>query len=110
MHLVSHSHDIVVEEGRVSGTLSGTMVVHLTLAYTEASITFTGRTSDGTLSGQGSGSYYIANKLAHFTGSLVITHGTGKYAHARATGLHITGTLTRSNYSFSAQLSGRMSY
>src|ERR1700684_1586008 len=44
LHLVSHHDEVLLEEGSGSGTLNGHITVRLTLAYTQASVTFTAYT------------------------------------------------------------------
>jgi hypothetical protein len=110
LHLVSHHRGILNEEGKSAGTPGGLLRVSLKISYTEATITFTQSPSGGTLSGEGKASFYARGSIAHFTGSVSITRGTGRYAHASAKSLHIQGTFQRSNYALSLKVNGKMYY
>lgn len=108
LRLVSHHRGILNEQGQTAGTPGGLLRVSLTISYTEATITFTQSPSGGTLSGGGKASFYARGSIAHFTGSVSITRGTGRYAHASAKSLHIQGTFQRSNYALSLKVNGKM--
>jgi hypothetical protein len=99
------------ERGSTSGTITGAMYIHLNLASSSrvtAEVNIYPR--GGSLTGTGSASYRVEGGVAAFSGTLSITRGTGKYAHARASGLRFTGTIQRRNDAVSVQLSGPLSY
>jgi hypothetical protein len=108
--LISHKGSTsLYERGHSYGTLSGPITVQISIAGdTEATISFTCNTSTGTISGRGITSYASAGPAARFNGSLRITHGTGRYAHASTTGLRIQGTLKRHSYALSARVTGTL--
>jgi hypothetical protein len=110
LHLVSHHNEVLVEQGSGSGTFSGHITVRLTLAYTQASVRFTAYTSGGTIVGTGEGSTFAEGHVAHFKGTASITGGTGKYAHASARGIKLSGTLVKKTYAFSVDVEGKMRY
>jgi hypothetical protein len=110
LHLVSHHRETIVEEGRGTGTLNGNLVVHLTLAYTQASVTFTAYPPGGTISGRGEGSTNGEGNTAHFTGTATIIGGTGKYAHASASDVRIQGTLQRRTFAFFIRVTAKLRY
>jgi hypothetical protein len=108
--LVSHKGSTALNErGRCSGTLSGSLTIQIGIAGdTEATISFTCNTSAGAISGRGITSYASAGPAARFNGTLRVTHGTGRYAHASTTGLRIQGTLKRHTYALSARVTGTL--
>jgi hypothetical protein len=110
LHLVSHHNEVLLEEGSGSGTLNGHITVHLTLAYTQATVSFTAYTSGGTIVGTGEGNTYAEGHLARFKGTASITGGSGKYAHASAHGIKLRGTLVKKTYAFSVEVEGKMRY
>jgi hypothetical protein len=111
LHLTSKQGFTLNEQGSASGTITGSIYIHLHLTSTskvtaEVSI----YPSGGSLSGSGSASYRVEGAYAVFTGTLAITRGSGKYAHARASGLRFTGTIQRRGDAVSVHLSGPLSY
>jgi len=108
LHLVSHYRGLLREEGSATGTYNCPIAISLHTSYTTATIWFSMCRSGGYFSGSGSASFYATGSLVHFKGSVSITHGTGRYAHASAAGLGIRGTFQRRNYALSVRVSGRM--
>ena len=110
LHLISHHHEVITEEGHGSGTLAGKVAIRLTLGFTQATVTFTTYPPGGTVAGRGEGSSYVQGNTAHFTGTASVTGGTGKYAHASGSGIRITGTLQRKTFAFAVHLEGKLRY
>jgi hypothetical protein len=110
MHMITHQHEVITEEGHATGNLSGNLAIRLTLAYTQASVTFVAHPSGGTIVGRGEGAYYVQGNTAHFVGTASITGGTGKYAHVSGNGIHIAGTLQRTTFAFLVQFAGTIRY
>jgi len=109
-HLVSHHREMLLEEGYGSGTLSGKLVLHLTLAYTQGAVTFTAYPPGGTIVGRGEGSSYAKGNTAYFTGTASISGGTGRYAHASASNVEIRGTLQRKTFAFFVEVNAKLRY
>jgi hypothetical protein len=110
LHLTSHHGFTLNEQGSASGTISGTIYIHLTVASTnrvtaEVNIYPHG----GSLTGYASASYRPSGGTATFNGTMSITRGTGSYRHARGSGLSFTGTVQRSNDAVTVHVNGRMS-
>jgi len=110
LHLTSHRGFTLNEAGSASGTISGTIYIHLTVASTnrvtaEVNIYPHG----GSLTGYASASYRPAGAVATFSGTMAVLRGTGTYRHARASGLSFSGTIQRSNDAVTVHVSGRMS-
>jgi hypothetical protein len=109
LHLVAHQGtQILHEEGQASGTLRGRLTTVLNIAYTQATVTFTARSSGGTLTGHGVESYYVSGKNGHFSGRMTITGGTGRYAHASASALQTTGLIKRAHYELLMTVNGKL--
>jgi hypothetical protein len=111
LHLTGHSGLKLNEQGSASGSIRGTIYIHLNVSSqnrvtAEVSI----YPSGGSLTGYGSASYRVDGANALFSGTLSITRGTGTYAHAHASGLRFTGTIKRVNDATTVEVSGRLSY
>jgi hypothetical protein len=110
LHLTSHHGFHLNEQGTASGTIRGTIYIHLDVASTnrvtaEVSI----YPSNGSLTGNGTANYRSDGGKATFSGTLSITRGTGSYAHAHASGLNFSGTIQRSNDATTVRVSGPLS-
>jgi hypothetical protein len=79
--------EIITEEGKVSGTLPGTAKVRLDIGaeLVTASFRITVR-GVGSIVGHANAKLSSPGRKASFRGTLTVTGGTGRYAHARGTG------------------------
>ena len=110
LHLTSHHGFTLNEQGSASGTISGTIYIHLNVVSTNrvtAEVNI--YPSGGSLTGRASATYRSAGALATFSGTLEVTRGSGRYSHARGSGLSFTGTVQRSNDAVTVRVLGRMS-
>jgi hypothetical protein len=106
-HLLHHRGGTeLYDAGTLTGTYSCPLSIKITIAYTQATITFVCRASGGTFNGHGTTSYYASGRLAHFEGTLSVTSGNGKFAHVSSQGLRIRGTLVRGSYALTASVVG----
>jgi hypothetical protein len=110
LRLTSHHGFTLNEQGTASGTVSGTIYIHLHVVSTnhvtaEVSIYPKG----GSLTGLASASYRPSGAVASFAGTLNISRGTGSYAHASGSGLSFSGTIERSSDAVTVRVVGRMS-
>ncbi len=111
LHLTSHHGFTLNLQGSASGTIKGTIYIHLNVVATNrvtAEVNIYPR--NGSLSGHAQASYRVQGATASFSGSLSITRGSGTYGHAHGSGLHFTGTIQRSNDATAVRLSGSVSY
>ena len=111
VHLVSETESgELVEEGQAKGAFPGTVKVQLSISAT-INATFTIRTHYGSLSGRGSGAIHGTGREASFGGSMTVTRGTGRYAHAHGHG-GFYGTIDRENTHYPAvvQTTGTLVY
>jgi hypothetical protein len=109
MHLVHHTGtQNLVEQGIASGTVPGSLKAHIYLYYAEASVSFTAYSKGGTFSGRGTLAYYVSGGSGHFTGTVSISGGTGRYSHARGSRLLLSGIMTRKTFAISLQVTGSL--
>jgi len=110
LHLTSKHAFTLNEEGAVTGTIKGTIFIHLHIANNQGGVTAEVNIypHGGSLSGSGSASYRVEGAEAAFSGRLSITRGTGSYAGARAPSLRFTGSIERRNDAAVVQLSGSL--
>jgi hypothetical protein len=98
----------VFEEGTATGALPGHMRVRLNINATFTAL-FTLYAQGGTLKGHGSATPHGSGRYESFGGSLVVTGGTGRFAHAHGhAGLY--GVFDRSTYNIKVQTTGTLSY
>lgn len=110
LHLTSHHGFTLNEKGSASGTISGTIYIHLNVVSTNrvtAEVNI--YPSGGSLTGRASASYHPSGAVATFAGTMSIARGSGPYAHASGSGLSFTGTIDRSSDAVSVRVSGRLS-
>jgi hypothetical protein len=110
LHLTSHHGFTLGEQGSASGTISGTIYIHLKIVSTnrvtaEVSI----YPSGSSITGYATASYRPSGAVASFSGTMTIERGTGRYSGAHGTGLSFTGAVQRSNDAITVRVSGRMS-
>jgi hypothetical protein len=110
LHETAHHGFRLDEQGTASGTIKGSIYIHLDITSTnhvtaEVSI----YPSNGSLTGQGSANYRSEGGEATFSGTLAISRGTGAYAGAHASALSFSGTIQRSNDATTVHVSGNLS-
>ncbi len=109
LHLVRESGSLLVEEGSVSGTLPGSVKVRFNVGATiTAQFTIYAR-GGGSVSGHGSGALHSTSAYSTFGGSLSVTSGTGRFAHAHGNG-GLYGAINRHTYALTVQTIGKLSY
>jgi hypothetical protein len=104
------THGSLIEaDGSISGTLAGSLSVHISFnPNSRMTATFSGSFHGGKLSGRASGEYYPSGSATIYAGSAGVSSGTGAYAHARAVGVHVSGTVNRSRRIVTIRLAGRL--
>jgi hypothetical protein len=108
LHYVSASGSLLLDEGKATGTLPGSMRVHLNLGTTFTG-SFTIYTNGGTIKGHGSATPHGSGAYESFAGTLTVTGGTGRYTRARGHG-KLYGTFDRGNYSLVIKTTGSLTY
>lgn len=107
LHLTSKHGFTLNEQGSASGTVNGTIYVHLSIvSSSRVTAELSIYPSGGSITGRGSASYHRERTSARFSGSMSIERGTGGYAHAHGSGLSFSGTIQRSNDAITVHLAG----
>lgn len=100
----------VAARGRVTGTVSGTASIRFILVNgSRATIRFSGKNANGTLSGTGVANYRVNGAVSTYTGKITELEGTGRYSRAASRGISFSGTVNRRSYKVKATLSGNWS-
>jgi hypothetical protein len=110
LHRTSHSGLKLNEQGSASGTIRGTIYIHLdVVSPNRVTAEVNIYPSGGSLTGSGSADYRVDGGTASFSGTMSIDRGSGSYAGAHGSGLSFSGTIQRLSGSVSVHLSGKMS-
>ena len=110
LELVSADGNTLVERGRASGTLPGTVEVSLTLGDRTATSSFTIRSKGGTISGRGKGRLKPGKGgYDSFGGSVAVVRGTGRFRGVSGTG-GLYGSIYRVTDAMSVQVTGKLRY
>jgi hypothetical protein len=110
LHKTSSKGFNLYETGTATGTVAGTLSLHLDVVSTNrVTAELSVYPKGSSLSGTASGSYRNNGSTASFSGTLSITRGSGSYAHAHGSGISFSGTIERSNDAVTVQVSGHLS-
>jgi hypothetical protein len=110
LQLVSADGNTLVEKGKASGTLPGTVEVWLTLGDRTATSSFTIRSAAGTISGRGKGTLKTGKGgYDSFGGSVAVVRGTGRFRNASGKG-GLYGSIYRPTDAMSVQVIGKLRY
>jgi hypothetical protein len=110
LHLTSHRGFTLNEQGSASGTIAGTIYIHLNIVsvnHVTAEVNIYPR--GGSVTGKASASYHSSGAFATFNGTMSVLRGSGSYNHAHGSGLAFSGTVQRSNDAVTVRVSGRIS-
>jgi hypothetical protein len=108
LHKIPNSGEEVLEVGRATGTLPGSVRAYLNVGPTVIAH-FAIYTQAGSISGVGTGRLKGRAAEPSFAGRMSVRHGTGRYAHAHGEG-GFYGTLNRKTYALVVQTTGTLSY
>ncbi len=110
LRLTSKQGFTLNEEGPASGTVSGTLYVHLKIvSSTRVTAEISLYPHGGSITCSGSAGYKREGSTANFAGGLSIDRGTGSYARARGSGLSFSGTIQRSDDAIVVHVGGTAS-
>jgi hypothetical protein len=111
LHLTSKHNFTLNEQGSATGTVTGTIYVHLTaVSNTRVTAEVNIYAHGASFSGNGNASYHRASMTASFSGSMSIDRGTGSYAHVHGSGLSFNGTIAESSHdAITVHVIGRVS-
>ena len=109
LHVTHSSGELLQEEGPATGALPGTVHVSFRIGTSvTGSFTLYPR-GGGSISGQGSARLHSTGTYASFGGTMSVSHGTGRYAHAHgSSGFY--GTVNRHSDALVVQTTGKLSY
>ena len=108
LHLTSKQGFTLNEQGAASGTVKGTIYVHLSIvSSSRVTAELNIYPNGGSITAHGSASYRKEHSLARFSGSMSIERGSGTYAHAKGSGLSFSGTIQRTNDAITVHVEGR---
>jgi hypothetical protein len=108
LHYVGAVGEQVYETGSASGTLPGSMHVHMIFASTFSG-SFQIYTRGGTIDGDGRAKPHGEGVSESFAGTLVVTGGTGRYRRAHGTA-RLYGTFDRESYALTVQTAGTLRF
>jgi hypothetical protein len=110
LHKTSKKGFNLYESGSASGSISGSITVHLDVVSTnKVTAELTVYPKGSSISGKASGSYRTNGGTASFSGTLSVTHGSGSYSGAHGSGISFNGTIQRSNDSMTVHVDGKFS-
>jgi hypothetical protein len=110
LHKTSKHGFNLYESGSASGSLSGSISVHLDVVSTNhVTAELTVYPKGGSITGKASGAYRTNGGTASFSGTLSITHGSGSYSGAHGSGIAFSGTIQRSNDAMTVHVNGKFS-
>jgi hypothetical protein len=103
----SHRNFYLNYSGQASGSVAGTLYLHLHVISTNR---FSAEVSvyphGGSITGTASGSYHNQGAVATFSGTLSVSRGTGGYSGAHGSGISFSGSTQRSNGATTVRVSG----
>jgi hypothetical protein len=111
LHFIKSSGSKLLDEGRASGSVPGSVKVHFTYngeptVYAQ----FTIYAAAGTISARASGKLSSpASPSPSFRGTMIITGGSGRYARIHGRG-ELFGVFNRRSYGLTVQAIGTLSY
>lgn len=108
LHLVRAEGSQLLEEGPVSGAFVGLMRAELNTGAVFTG-SFTTHTHEGSINGRGSATPHGSGRYQSFSGSFVVTGGSGRYAHVEGRG-GLYGVFDRRSDSVVVQTTGKLSY
>ncbi len=109
LHLVGESGSLIAEEGSATGQLPGTVKARFNIGATVTAYYTIYPRSGGSITGHGSATLHTSGRYASFGGTLLVSHGTGRYARAHGSG-GLYGAINRRTYAVTVQTTGKLSY
>jgi hypothetical protein len=108
LHYIKELGSTLLDEGSATGALPGKVSVRFNVGASVAA-TFTIYAKGGAIVGHGSGVLHGTGVTVSFGGTMTVSHGTGRYAHAHGHG-GFYGVINRKNYAATVQTTGTLTY
>jgi hypothetical protein len=109
LRLVNTAGEALEEEGPATGALPGKVHVRFTVgASVKGTFVFYPR-GGGSITGHGSAQLHSTSRYSSFAGTMAVSHGTGRYAHAHGRG-GLYGVVDRRTDAMTIQTTGQLSY
>lgn len=109
LHITKNTGSSLEAGGQASGTLNGSLSLRVVVDSAERlRASLVGRSRSGTISGGGVASFRVAGSSLYYTGAVSISGGTGSYAHAYGSGIHIEGYMSRQHGNISVIINGHI--
>ncbi len=110
LHLVNAAGEVLEEEGPATGALPGKVHVRFTVGTSVTGTFVFYPRRGGSITGHGSARLHSTGTYSSFGGTLTVSRGTGRYAHAHGSG-GLYGTVNRrANDTLVIQTTGKLSY
>ncbi len=111
LHFVHASGSLLIDEGRVTGTFPGSVKVRFVYdGEPNVSARFTISGAGGSISAKGTGKLSSpTTPTPSFRGRMLVTGGTGRYAHIHGGG-ELFGVFNRRSYAMTVQAVGKLPY
>ncbi len=109
LRLTRSAGELIEGEGLATGALPGRVHIRFVVGtYITGTFTFYPR-GGGSITGHGSARLHSTSTYASFGGTMSVSYGTGRYAHAHGSG-GLYGTVNRRDDALVVQTTGRLSY
>jgi hypothetical protein len=111
MHLTSVPSTTFQEKGRMTGTFAGSITAYVTgYSVSKGAFTMTAYMSGGTISAQGTTHNHTVGPTGYAEGTVQVTRGTGRFAHATSKGMRLRAVIDRENFHVTSEISGTLSF
>jgi hypothetical protein len=101
-----HAGNTIHEQGVATGTYRCKITVDLRIATNSVNASFTVALPGGTVSGRGSARFTTKGAFGYVGGTLTITSGTGRFAHASGANIGFSGKVNRETLGASVHVHG----
>jgi hypothetical protein len=109
LRLVNTAGEVLEEEGPATGALPGKVKARFEVGTSITGSFIVYPNGGGSITGHGSAGLHSTGTYASFGGTLTVSHGSGRYAHAHGSG-GLYGTVNRRTDALVIQTTGRLSY
>jgi hypothetical protein len=106
LHLANGEESTLHERGEAHGTFNAPLSATLDLSPGHVTGFFTIHPSGGTIRGKATARFVVQGSVGYYGGTLNITGGSGRYAHASGSNVAISGTISRQTFVLTVKASG----